>query len=80
MYLDQIEKLTDVLLFLIDQISDDELKLLRNRNILYKLSSRVAESSENFAKSPEDEENVENSENNLDIILSASYYFLCITK
>ena len=64
MYLGQIEKLTDVLFFLIDQISDEELNLLRNGNLLHKLSSKLSESSENSAKSPEFEGN---SESNLDI-------------
>ena len=66
MYLGQIEKLTDVLFFLIDQISDEELDLLRNGNLLYKLSSKLGESSENYAKSPENEECEKYSENNLD--------------
>ena len=65
MYLGQIEKLTDVLFFLIDQTSDEELDLLRNGNLLYKLSSKLGESSENYAKSPENEECEKYSENNL---------------
>ena len=56
MYLDQIGKLVDVLFFLIDQLSADELDLLKNKNFLSKLSSKLRESSEN----PEEDEYVNN--------------------
>ena len=67
MYLDQIEKLADVICFLIDQISVEELKMLRNGNFLSKISSKLRETSENYVKVPDDEECEENSDYDFDL-------------
>ena len=61
--MDQIEKLADVLFFLIDQISGEDLELLRNGNFLSKLSSKLGETPETYTQASEEEEDVENYEN-----------------
>ena len=66
MYLDQIEKLVDVLFFLIEQLSEKDIELLRNKNFLSRLSSKL-ELFDNYTEGPEDEEGELNLENDLDI-------------